>query len=86
MQDTKTRIYYELGVSTTTPKVPVFVFEDQAGFAFAVMVYDEYTNGAPEPSMFTVPAICKEKSAWFHHDTPTRKYGATTAFGNLLKN
>lgn len=80
MQDTKTRIYYELGVSTTTPQVPVFLFEDEAGFAFAVNVFDEYTNGAPESSVFEVPAICKEKSAWFHHDTPTRKYSAIEAF------
>ena len=83
MQDTKTRIYYELGVSKDTPKAPVFLFEDEAGFAFAVLVYNEYTNGPPEPSVFTVPSICKEKPAWFHHDTPTRKYSAIKAFDGL---
>ena len=62
------------------------MFEDEAGFAFAVIVYTEYTNGPPEASKFVVPAICKEKAAWFHNDTPTRKYGAITAFGNLLNN
>jgi hypothetical protein len=83
MQDTKTNIYYELGVSTDTPKTPVFLFEDEAGFAFGITTFEAYTNGAPDATMFAVPSICKEKPAWFHHNTPARNYTGISAFQNL---
>ena len=79
-QDTVTKIYYELGTSTEVPKVPVFLFEDEAGFAFAITTFEDYKNEAPDASVFTVPSICKEKEAWFHSDTPARNYSRVTAF------
>ncbi len=83
MQDTKTNIYYELGVSTDTPQAPVFLFEDEAGFAFGITTFEEYTNGAPGATKFVVPAICKEKPAWFHPNTPARNYTGISAFQRL---
>ena len=72
LQDTKTNIYYELGVSTDTPKTPVFLFEDEAGLAFGIITFEEYTNGAPDATKFEVPSICKESqqltSTQLHQD------------------
>ena len=83
-QDTKTNIYYELGVSTTTPKVPVFLFEDEAGFAFGIETFEEFTSGVPDATKFTVPALCREKPAWFHGNTPARNYSGISAFERLI--
>ena len=83
MQDTKTNIYYELGVSTDTPKTPVFLFEDEAGFAFGISTFEEYTSGTPDATKFAVPSICKEKPSWFHNNSPARNYTRISAFERL---
>lgn len=82
--DTKTNVYYELGVSTDIPKVPVFLFEDMSGFAISISIFESYTSGPPDASVFEVPSICKEKPAWFHRDSPARNYSSITAFGNIV--
>ena len=84
MQDTKTNVYYELGISTDTTTVPVFLFEDMAGFAVAINKFESYTSGPPDPSVFEIPSICKEKPAWFHHPSPARNYSSIAAFKNRI--
>ena len=64
--------------------MPVFLFEDQAGFAFGIEVFDSYTDGPPEASKFEVPSLCKEQPAWFHQNTCARNYSSIGAFDNLI--
>ena len=46
---------------STSDSLPVFLFIDQAGFAFGLNTFDNYKDGTPASTIFTVPSQCEER-------------------------
>ena len=87
IQDKNSSFYIELGVSANNPTVPVFLFEGENGNRYGIMTIENYVSGPPAASKFSVPAICKQKSALLpkRGTSPATKFAGMSTFEKLEK-
>ena len=62
LQDTTTNIYFVVGVLTTDPNAPVYVFQNKGENGFSLTLFNDFIKSTPADDYFDVPGQCVLKA------------------------